>query len=289
MMLIASSAFVLAALTISGVYLRNQTNKAQNDGYTIDFTALESSAAKKSDEIAEAQNLTAGTWSSSRDEKSASRGTDSKASRGEGSTQADQKTADSVATGTSTVKSTFPSQLEDELDYMPLQEDMHTEEFAEIAEGGNDLPVELPAEEASSDLVFSFEGLIRPVSGEILMPYSMDAGIYFATLDQYKYNPAVIYQAAEDAEALVCAAGRVTDIYEDAETGRSVRLDLGDGYEAIYGQLKEIFVVENAIVAEGEAIGTIAAPTKYYSVEGSNLYFELKKDGVAVDPESLYR
>ena len=35
---------------------------------------------------------------------------------------------------------------------------------------------------------------------------------------------------------------------------------------------------------EGDVIGVVAEPTKYYSVEGTNLYFELKKDGNPVDP-----
>ena len=31
-------------------------------------------------------------------------------------------------------------------------------------------------------------------------------------------------------------------------------------------------------------IGHVAEPTKYYSVEGSNVYFKLTKDGEAVNP-----
>ena len=31
-------------------------------------------------------------------------------------------------------------------------------------------------------------------------------------------------------------------------------------------------------------IGTIAAPTKYYSLEGTNLFFELMKDKEPVNP-----
>ena len=37
-------------------------------------------------------------------------------------------------------------------------------------------------------------------------------------------------------------------------------------------------------VEAGHVIGYVTEPTKYYSVEGSNLYFELRKDGVPVDP-----
>ena len=34
----------------------------------------------------------------------------------------------------------------------------------------------------------------------------------------------------------------------------------------------------------GDVIGTVAAPTKYYSVEGTNAYFKLTLDNVPVNP-----
>ena len=40
------------------------------------------------------------------------------------------------------------------------------------------------------------------------------------------------------------------------------------------------------MVVTGDPIGKVAAPTMYYSVEGTNVYFKLTKDGVPVDPMS---
>ena len=34
----------------------------------------------------------------------------------------------------------------------------------------------------------------------------------------------------------------------------------------------------------GDIIGTVAAPTKYFSKEGTNVYFKLTKDGEPCDP-----
>jgi len=64
-------------------------------------------------------------------------------------------------------------------------------------------------------------------------------------------------------------------------------LDLGDGYQVTYGQLSEINVSEGEYVDAGDSLGIVAAPTKYYSIEGSNLYFEMTKDGVSVNPEGM--
>lgn len=71
-------------------------------------------------------------------------------------------------------------------------------------------------------------------------------------------------------------------------TGCTVTEDLGDGYLAVYGQLKEPEFAVGDYVEAGHVIGYVTEPTKYYSVEGSNLYFELRKDGVPVDPIEFF-
>ena len=38
----------------------------------------------------------------------------------------------------------------------------------------------------------------------------------------------------------------------------------------------------------GNTIGFVNEPTKYYSLEGSNLYFELLKDDTPVDPVEYF-
>ena len=123
-----------------------------------------------------------------------------------------------------------------------------------------------------------------PVNGNILLDYNMDQTVYFPTLDQYKLSPAIAVQAAEGAPVLASVPGTVYSIEENAQTGTTVTMEIGSGYQAVYGQLKDLAVEEGATVDIGTVIGYIAAPTKYYSEEGSNLYFAMKKDGEPVDP-----
>lgn len=78
-------------------------------------------------------------------------------------------------------------------------------------------------------------------------------------------------------------------IEENAQTGTTVTMEIGSGYQAIYGQLTDLTVQEGDTVKEGEVIGYIGQPTKYYSKEGSNLYFAMKKDGEPVDPLPIFR
>ena len=66
--------------------------------------------------------------------------------------------------------------------------------------------------------------------------------------------------------------------------GTTVTMELGNGYQAVYGQLTGLEVAEGDTIKQGTIIGYINAPTKYYSQEGSNLYFAMKKDGEPIDP-----
>ena len=126
--------------------------------------------------------------------------------------------------------------------------------------------------------------LLWPVDGTILMSYSMDKTVYFSTLDQYKYNPAVIISGAEGDQVISATAGIVKSIDVTAETGTTVNVDIGNGYELFYGQLKEVPVKVGDYVEAKTVLGYVGQPTKYYSVEGCNVYFEMRKDGQPVNP-----
>lgn len=128
------------------------------------------------------------------------------------------------------------------------------------------------------------DDLVWPLEGNVLLNYSMDSTIYFPTLDQYRYNPAIIIGGNVNSKVYIVAKGKITNIVTNEETGCTVTQDLGDGYSAVYGQLKELNFDVGDMVDAGQVIGYVSEPTKYYSVEGSNLYFELLKDGEPVNP-----
>ena len=156
------------------------------------------------------------------------------------------------------------------------------EESPEVIESENDI-IEPSVQE--SPLVFSEEDVLSwPVDGNVLIPFNMEQTVYFATLDQYKYNPAVMIAGDVGEEVWAATDGKVTSIREDAQTGTTVTVDLGDGYEAVYGQLGQVHVKEGDRIEEGVLIGYLGEPTKYFSVEGCNLYFQLLKDGEPVNP-----
>lgn len=280
--MLASSAFVLTALTMTGIYMQARDEQSKDNGYTLDFTALENNTENKSQEIAQNNQPN--------------------------------------PIGNTVPLENFADVTEDDLDYMPMEAGSGNIEIPGLTtiqgqtETGTEQKEELPVEEApqaltetddsgkeqqkedtkkvtvSKELHFAeSDGLLRPVSGEVLIPFSMDSSVYFSTLDQYKYNPALMLDAEEGTSVAACAEGKVIDIFQSAEIGNAVTMDLGDGYQITYGQLQEISVSIDSYVNPGEQVGTIAAPTKYYSIEGANLYLKLTMDGTPVNPEILFR
>ena len=144
---------------------------------------------------------------------------------------------------------------------------------------------EAPASGAAADVWFSEDSTLTwPASGAVLIGYSMDQTVFFSTLEQYKYNPALIIGGEVGETISASAAGIVTNIEDTAQTGTTVTLDMGNGYSAVYGQLTDVPLSVGDYVASGETVGILNEPTKYYSVEGPNLYFEILKDGIPVDP-----
>lgn len=168
-------------------------------------------------------------------------------------------------------------------------EETETAEVAEETETGE--TEDAASETASGRSALHFapeEGMLWPMEGNVVLNYSMDSTVYFPTLDQYKYNPAVIIAGDVNSKVYSVAKGQVSSIKNDEVTGCTMTVDLGDGYQAVYGQLKELNFKEGDYVESGHVLGYISEPTKYYTVEGSNLYFELLKDGEPVNPVEFF-
>ncbi len=136
-----------------------------------------------------------------------------------------------------------------------------------------------PTVQFSEDSVLSW-----PAAGSVLMDYSMDGTVYFQTLNEYKYNPALIIRSEEGNPVVAAAKGIVEHIERNEETGMTLTMNIGDNYELVYGQLKDLAVAEGDVAEQGELLGYVSEPTRYYCEEGSNLYFAMKKDGEIVDP-----
>lgn len=183
------------------------------------------------------------------------------------------ETATTAETETQTQAQTVPPETAEETN--PHIEETQPETVPDVQ----------PANAGASTLHFDEAASMQwPVSGEVILEYSMDNTIYFPTLDVYKCNSGMMIQGDENVPVYSSASGVVEDITVSREFGNMVSVNLGDGYVATYGQMADIIPEKGDMVEKGQQIGTLAAPTAYYEVEGYNLYFKLTKDGTPVNP-----
>ena len=131
---------------------------------------------------------------------------------------------------------------------------------------------------------FDKSSAVWPIEGDVLLDYSMDSTIYFPTLEQYKCNPGLVIQSEVSTPVYAPAAARVLEAGNNEEIGDYLVLDLGNDYTVTCGQLKEITAVQGEYLEAGQLLGYVAEPTKYYTIEGSNVFLEMRHGDKTVDP-----
>lgn len=266
-----SSLLVLASLTATGIWL-GRDRGSQDEGYVVDLSSIENSAAAGlagEKDLMLAENVTQGASTDDLDYDPYFQETNSQKVE-----NPDESESDSMSD---------TEQQENAAGSRTSQREADGQEDEQADEENT------PALSTAMQPALTFsdsDTLVWPVAGNILINYSMDKTVYFATLQQYKYNPAVIIEANEGDLITAASAGKVTSVFTDAQIGNGITMELGGGYEVTYGQLRNILVSEGSYVAAGDIIAEVSAPTKYYSVEGANVYLKLTKNGEPVNPLS---
>lgn len=264
----ASAVMVLGVLTATGIWMRTDES-AEDQGYVVDLREIENSTATGMADESEVK-ITQNTASDLVTANDLDYDPYFQETNSANVENPDQSESESMSEGVEEAKANTEDSVIGDKAETAVLEDMDTPAISTVMQptlsfGDND-------------------PLVWPVVGNILVNYSMDKTIYFPTLDQYKYNPAIIIQANEGDMISAAAAGKVISVFNDPQIGNAVTMDLGNGYEVTYGQLEGILVSEGSYVSMGDMIAQVAAPTKYYSVEGTNVYFKLTKDGEPVNP-----
>lgn len=285
--MLVSSCLVLTALTATGLYVKNRGQEKEEDNYIVDFTTLDEANRDKAGEAQDLgeQQADAGELDYDPSFQEANSGkVDNPDMKMLGSTanageQAAAEQAAAEAAQAEAQQEALAQESQEALEANASDAIAKTDDGNETAKRDEDAMNTVPALDFSES-----DTLVWPIVGNVLVNYSMDKTVFFATLQQYKYNPAIIIAATQGEGITAAADGQVTTIYEDPEIGTAVIMNLGDGYELTYGQLTDLTVAEGDVVTTGEIIGKVAEPTKYYSVEGCNVYFKLTKDGQPVNP-----
>ena len=256
-----TSVLVLSVLTVTGLYIKNRNTVEEQDGYYIDFDALE---AEMNNKIQQTENGDDLDYTGTQEEF-------------------DYTKQNTEAVQSDSIKKEDVHENQEEVEVLEevvvVPEETEPTTSEDIIE--EQIVTDMPTLSFSED-----ETLVWPVLGEVLINFSMEKSVYFATLDQYKYSPAMVVEATEGGQVVAATEAVIAEVYKDNEVGNVVKMDLGDGYTLMYGQLQDVSVTPGQYVTTGQLIGTAGAPTRYYSVEGCNVYVKLTKNGEPINPMS---
>ncbi len=290
-LMVASAVLVLGSLTATGLWL-GRDKSSQDEGYVVDLSTIENNTAAglaEGNGVNPAENVTQGVVpADDLDYDPYFQETNSQRIE-----NPDQSDSDSMSDGAESEETKDKSALnKDKKEEETKEEETKSKtqpqmEAKEQTKADTDEGEGTPALSTAMQPALTFgdsDTLVWPIVGNILVNYSMDKTVYFSTLQQYKYNPAIVIQANVGDLITAASAGKVISVFNDPQIGDAITMELGGGYEVTYGQLTNILVSEGSFVAAGDVIAEVSAPTKYYSVEGPNVYFKLTKNGEPVNP-----
>lgn len=155
------------------------------------------------------------------------------------------------------------------------------------------VPPTLSSEEVMAEAMRSFtfdesNKMAWPVLGHITLDYSMDETVLFKSLGVYKCSPGIIISSEVGTNVAAAASGVVTDVAELSETGTTVTVSIGNGYETTTGMIENVNLKKGDKVTTGQLIGTVASPSAYYIEEGPGVYFKLTQYGEPVNPDAYF-
>ncbi len=122
-----------------------------------------------------------------------------------------------------------------------------------------------------------------PASGPITSPFGMRV---HPVTGAFKMHTGIDIGAPMGATITATAAGRVIFAGWEGGYGNTIIIDHGGQTSSLYGHCSQIFVSENQDVQRGQAIGAVGATG---DATGPHLHFEIRINGVAVDPTSRLR
>ena len=140
-------------------------------------------------------------------------------------------------------------------------------------------------EETKKEL--SFE---RPVEGDILKAYAKDNLVFSETLQEWTTHLGIDIKADKTTVVKASEAGTVKTIKNDPRYGLTITIEHDNGYQTVYANLlSSEFVIEGEKVEKGQSIGTVGNTATFEIADKPHLHFEILKDGVQIDPNSVMK
>ena len=146
----------------------------------------------------------------------------------------------------------------------------------------------LPSEPDATESPKKPGRITRPVSGDTVLDYTMEALSYNPTTRDWRVHNGI--DIAAEAGTAVCAAadGTVYTVYEDETMGTTVVIRHDGGYMTKYASLApEVSVSAGQAVSAGDKIGTVGCTALLETAIGDHLHFGVTCNGEVVDPNAF--
>lgn len=120
----------------------------------------------------------------------------------------------------------------------------------------------------------------KPISTEILRPFSLNELIYSPTLNEWNIHVGTDFKAKLGDEVKSIQSGIVKTISSNDKYGEYIIIEHTNGYESLYANITVLDALKEGIkVEQGQLIGYVAESFGFEVLDETHLHFELKKDG----------
>ncbi len=147
---------------------------------------------------------------------------------------------------------------------------------------------EEPAAEASRENVPEKIVFAYPAAGAATETFHIESLSYSKTMGDFRTHSGIDFASEQTEDVYACADGTVKEVFNDTFMGLSVCIDHGNGIESEYSSLSECFVNNGDAVTAGSVLGKSGDTASIEKAEGYHVHFEVKKNGVSVNPEEFF-
>ncbi|MCL2621721.1 MAG: M23 family metallopeptidase [Firmicutes bacterium] len=162
--------------------------------------------------------------------------------------------------------------------------------FIAFSTGGAD--VGSPTEDVGVKAMV-FSAPVKMNSGEeieVSKSYSATELYKNLTLGHWEAHLGLDFKAVEGTDVIAAYAGKVVSVEDHPLLGSMVTIDHGNGVATVYASLQnEKLVAVNDVVVQGQVIGKIGNTSSVESADGPHLHFEVRENGIEVNPEKYLK
>ena len=151
----------------------------------------------------------------------------------------------------------------------------------EITEPLTDPETEPPTEEPTES-----KRVMPAENTEVITDFSGDKLVYFETLKDWRVHKGADYSVKKGENIYAVGSGTITDFFKDTLYGNGVKLELRDGFAAIYYGVKpDVNIAVGSVVNVGDLIGS-AESVPCEKDKKEHIHLEIQKDGNYVNPQN---